>query len=819
GHESRQKTLHHIQRDGGVGIHGRNAQIRILPERPSERLVAIITLQRQMICQREQVALDGALGDFHVFLVTQVLLKLLGGDLPGRSWNPPEHQDLSQRGFSHKSPRTYSVGCWQLNRFPGHCQQPGREHTMTLSLIPDTLRHNDNYIAIWCLRALLDLKLLERFSRNRHGTPALDDNLIEFLGLEGINDDSPLKQVRKILSQRLKSLPHTDPTQSILGANVRLLKQRLQLSDTEADVLLLAIASQTHPVLDELMDSIGKIDFHRLVFLVSGLLQRPIKDVSAALGHGSQLAHSGILRLECPRYGNQFSSWFSFIEGLEIKLLQEGQTAENILAPYIATASPAKFGPRDFSHIAAHYQDIRQYLKGVRQQHAKGANVLVYGPPGTGKTEMVKTLAAELGVSLHEIGIFLADGDPIDPMGRLRSYRWAQHMLADTPDSLLLFDEIEDVFPKGGIFFAAAKHAGKGWINRMLEENPVPTFWLSNEIGQLDPAMIRRFDLVVEIKAPNAKTRQRLLQDAVSDLKVTPRWVQDIARNENLAPAHLERAARVARLSGATGDKAETSMSAQIESSQKAMGLREQIPDYHSETPYDPALSNTNQDIERIVTALAKSGEGRLCLYGPPGTGKTGFAYYLGLKLGKPVIAKPASQLLGMFVGESEKNIARAFSEATENSAILLLDEADSLIHDRAGHQRSWETTQVNELLMQLERFRGIVIASTNLLEKVDSAAMRRFDFKIHFDYLKPDQAEAMFIKLLRQHRYRKPLTEAQQKRLRTIAPLTPACFAVAARQARIYGEKLTADTLLETLTEESAMLDRDASRPIGFVH
>ncbi len=80
---------------------------------------------------------------------------------------------------------------------------------------------------------------------------------------------------------------------------------------------------------------------------------------------------------------------------------------------------------------------------------------------------------------------------------------------------------------------------------------------------------------------------------------------------------------------------------------------------------------------------------------------------------------------------------------------MLLLDEADSFLRSRKDAQQSWEITQVNELLTQMESFSGIFICSTNLVTTMDEASLRRFDYKIRFNYLKPEQSWALFNQLL----------------------------------------------------------------------
>ena len=163
---------------------------------------------------------------------------------------------------------------------------------------------------------------------------------------------------------------------------------------------------------------------------------------------------------------------------------------------------------------------------------------------------------------------------------------------------------------------------------------------------------------------------------------------------------------------------------------------------------YRLELLNADCDLARLQEGLGRVGEGRLCLYGPPGTGKTAFGRHLAQALDRPLLVKRASDILSPYVGMAERNIAQMFREARADGAVLLLDEADSLLRDRQGAQRSWEVTQVNEMLTQMEEFRGIFIASTNLMNSLDAAAMRRFDACIRLGYLAPAQAWEMFARL-----------------------------------------------------------------------
>src|SRR3546814_14496574 len=84
--------------------------------------------------------------------------------------------------------------------------------------------------------------------------------------------------------------------------------------------------------------------------------------------------------------------------------------------------------------------------------------------------------------------------------------------------------------------------------------------------------------------------------------------------------------------------------------------------------------------------------------------------------------------------GEIERNLAKAFSQAQREGAVLQIDEVDAYLRDRRNAERSWEVSQTTEFLTQLESFDGIFVATTNLVGNFDAAALRRFDYKIRMD-------------------------------------------------------------------------------------
>jgi len=146
-----------------------------------------------------------------------------------------------------------------------------------------------------------------------------------------------------------------------------------------------------------------------------------------------------------------------------------------------------------------------------------------------------------------------------------------------------------------------------------------------------------------------------------------------------------------------------------------------------------------------------KSGiDARIIFYGAAGTGKTMTAYSLAKSLKRQVLAFDCSKILSMYVGESEKNVRKIFdtfyelSEKTKTEPILLLNEADQFLGARSSGVITGADQMHNQMqnifLEQIENFKGVLIATTNLLENIDKAFSRRFNYKIEFK--KPDEKQ-----------------------------------------------------------------------------
>ena len=146
---------------------------------------------------------------------------------------------------------------------------------------------------------------------------------------------------------------------------------------------------------------------------------------------------------------------------------------------------------------------------------------------------------------------------------------------------------------------------------------------------------------------------------------------------------------------------------------------------------------------------IGSRGRGLGCLFsGPPGTGKTMTATLIAQELGLDLYQVDLSRIVDKYVGETEKNLARLFDEASRVPVVLLFDEADSLFATRTKVESSndrYANLEVNYLLQRMEVHDGISILTTNLGTGIDQAFKRRLRFRIHFELPEADEREVLW--------------------------------------------------------------------------
>lgn len=688
-------------------------------------------------------------------------------------------------------------------------------------VVPDSAR---NPLALWILRLLVRGRLLRRLVE-RDRMPLTD--ILQAAGLPSHGPTRSLPALQRLAGRWLVEVEAgAVPHEGSLWRNVAWLGERLGLSRTEQQILAFAIVVKTEDGLQDCFKGAGVLTVGRVSELVGHMLDVPGATVAAALLPGGALRSLRLLTTGGPRHNFVHDKIpIAVVDAIDEILLGDHGSADALFARFFTPAGAPVHALDEFPHLGADLRVLVPLLRSAVAERAPGVNVLIYGAPGTGKTQLARAAAAAAGASLVQISVADEDDDPATGKRRMTSYAICQRFLRHAPGCAVLFDEMEDAFPRaysdrGGLKLESSPT--KGWTNQMLEENPVPAIWIGNHVDQIDPAFIRRFDLAFEVREPPPDIRARMLRRHTTDLAVTEGWVEARSKDVRVRPGHIERAVRVARLvrpgdapatEGLLCHVMDRTLAAEGAGGRPGATLADG-------SRYDLALLNASVDLERVIQGLARKRTGTLCLHGPPGTGKTAFVAHLAARLGAPLLARSASELLGMYVGQTEQNLARMFREAEAQGAILFLDEADGFLQDRSRAVRSWEVTQVNELLVGIERFPGIFACATNLMDALDQAVFRRFAIKIRFDPLGADQRWRMLLGTLESLGTAAPEGDAGRQvraALDRLDLLTPGDFAAVARRAGILGGQADAGAIVRDLGEECRVKQGGRSRKMGF--
>ena len=414
-------------------------------------------------------------------------------------------------------------------------------------------------------------------------------------------------------------------------------------------------------------------------------------------------------------------------------------TVEKITSTLLGEPEKSTLTLNDFSHIKDRQEKVLKILKSAVKTKAKGVNILLHGHVGTGKSEFSRLIANVSNVPLYAVKTEDSYGEEAKRTERLADLYSKQQILSRIGNACILFDEAEDVLNRG---FGSDGTASKGYLNKILETTPVPVIWTTNNFYDVDPAFLRRMTYCIEFEKLSEDSRLNIWNRVLkkNELNVSKEKVEELNKNYDIPPALINNAVKTTKMINGSVDNFEEL----IENVARVVDKKKVVKQEPKKSmgDYNVDLINANMDINALTEKIKSSNKLNfsMCLYGESGTSKSSYARYLAEQLGIEVLLKRASDLISPYVGETEQNIAAAFSEAKSKKAMLIFDEADTFLQDRNNAVRSWEVAQVNEMLTQMEAAEYPFICTTNLLDTLDEASLRRFTFKIRFDFLTQKQ-------------------------------------------------------------------------------
>ena len=585
------------------------------------------------------------------------------------------------------------------------------------------------------------------------------------------------------------------------AARVRKLADCIKLAPLERDILSFAILTTFSEELSSIFEWFAADRWTGRV-LWTALFDTSAEELTKAMRPRSPLRLSGLLQAAGRRseLAKVPAFWLEVLAGSD-------SLTDALLEPLgdeVGSGRPARLLEED------------QALAVRLLKHAgePGVNLLLYGDASLEKRQLLRDIVAGAARTPWRLRRF--EDVPREVLPSL-TFVALQLLAAKDPSAALVIERPSDVLHTApSQFFRALfgiempEGENPPFDENLLATNPVPAVWLTSNIASLPDDTIARFVFHAPLKKATREAQDLAIRERLEKLRLSEAATAEIMRLDGVSSAQLESAVKASRLvSGTTEGERDGAIVQAIRRSQRALSRELTEAFRPSVTSYSLEYLNTSGRFspEQILQSFRRRPKGSMLLYGPPGTGKTQFTEHLASQLNLPLVSKSAASLLSKWLGDSEKNIAAAFEEAAAEDAVLFFDEGDSFLRSRDRAHHSWEVTQTNELLQRIERFDGIVVVATNLFRDLDTAALRRFTFKIEFRELDANQRWKMFVAEAGLTHTAATLApenrETWEQRLLLMPYLTPGDFATVKRQCLVLDTVLTPEEWLDQLEIE----------------
>jgi SpoVK/Ycf46/Vps4 family AAA+-type ATPase len=525
----------------------------------------------------------------------------------------------------------------------------------------------------------------------------------------------------------------------------------------------------------------------------------------------------------------EMDNFFLRLEDDFIQLFQN--TADQSFSKNFYSRVPTNKIPFDYYFIKKEKRN--HILNLLKEKPETSTHILFYGPPGTGKTSFAYSLANHFNIPVYEI----VRGEDNTTKNRRAGIVACQNITNVGNGSLVLVDEADNLLNTEASWFMRGETQDKGWLNELLEKPGIRMIWITNSIYGIEGSVLRRFAYSLHFRPFNRRQRIQLWDNILQKNKCkklfSSKEIEKFAKKYPVNAGIIDLAVKKS-LESNLGSKADFHRSVDLALTAHETLLNNgetKVNKDRVEKHYSLEGLNVKGDLKATLKQLKafdeylrkedrdKSMNMNLLFYGPPGTGKSELARYIAEKLDREIICKRISDIQDKYVGETEKNIKNAFLVAEREEAILVIDEADSLLFSRDRAVRSWEISFTNEFLTQMERYHGILICTTNRMKDLDQASIRRFNHKIGFDYL-TDKGNQIFYDLFLAPIANNSLNTATRTKIQQINHLTPGDFKVIRDRYSFYpSENVDHSMMVEALQEEAEIKvqQHDLGKKIGF--
>ncbi|MCK7460021.1 AAA family ATPase [Idiomarina aminovorans] len=453
-------------------------------------------------------------------------------------------------------------------------------------------------------------------------------------------------------------------TPEVLG--VRALQHRLNLSEDEYRCVAFSYLCCNSRLLEVMLNSVYRY-FEEFddILLLGKIIGVDVVTIERVIKENPRLGKMKITQSP-EQYDDQM---FRMSKEISERIHQCQSLNDNILAGVLHFVDPAKVRLDQFSYL----KDELTLLKHCVEQTSSGAcpptQVLFIGRPGTGKTELVKALAEYADIGLVEVPVTKPDHNRDTSTYRLTEFERISLMLQGADNYQILFDEVEDVLRHGLL-----DEVRKAWINQLLEQRHVTSYWICNSTRDFEPSFLRRFDYVINMPEPDYYSRIALLEEALPNMGGKHEVIKSLAYADDLTPA------MISQLSLLT----ERFSCPQIPAEKIIKMTQPQLPKVNSPELGDFNLTNTpvESPISKVkLEQLCSDGEDvKLLINGVSGSGKTALARYLCHQCNGSILFYSASTIIDHWADAFEYKLLDMFTRSVETKQLLVIDNIDYVL-------------------------------------------------------------------------------------------------------------------------------------------
>ncbi|GIX40503.1 MAG: hypothetical protein KatS3mg129_0236 [Leptospiraceae bacterium] len=630
-------------------------------------------------------------------------------------------------------------------------------------------------------------------------------------------------QAKKIKDTDHKKIKKSKENENkIFKTKLENLKKFLNLNDLEIQVLEFVYYFCSNESFSEILEEIIKT--YNITLTIALLLNEDEYKIKNILQKKSKLIYYGVI---------------DFFDMNELQLNED-------IYEYLTDLSSLDFTDRFFKiidpEIPEHknqildielfhfYKDKIKIIQTLLQSEGKN-NILFYGESGTGKTSLAKSIIASLNKKIIYVSnsqmdttnnSFISHRNDSFP-NRITSLIIACNYAKDN-NGIVVMDEADEFlnshFSFFSLFFSVSQtktSIQKNWLNDFLENHNYKIIWITNHTMLMDESVKRRFDYSIHFSTFNGETREYIIKQILKKYNLENKIESENFNEYFLDPSLpigiidnvLKQLEQILNVNPDTSKEELIQIGKELFNSSYELVYNnrfktpQKVIDFYDVNLIHSAPSTTQviNQIENFISNNKNKDKNLNCLfYGLSGTGKTEFAKYIAKKLNYRVIEIHPSDIKSPFFGMSERLLNNYFKKASNGNCILIINEIDAFLSKNYQHEAN-NSIQL-QFIQEMENFKGILIGTTNSIDKIPASAKRRFHIKMEFLPIQKEKLADIFIKFFSEHLPIEKLTDQQKEKLKELDNICLGDFYAVKRQIEYEGE-MYFDEIYKKLQEE----------------